>query len=191
MFGGVRVAISTGVGFWGCVIYAGLVSELLTQCGGALRSGSKVEALRWSHQRWYERVGGSSLSTAGSHQQLFIWKDMLVLLPSYRLADIRREVTRGHDLRSQDLFRLCEPTVRTERGKKPLDSLLLLEHTGFVSYHLVSYRTPFIVCVCGGSLSVFNLFLLPVSTRTLWEKYLVIINLTEAFLVKVSKRILF
>ncbi len=85
---------------------------------GALRFITGFKVLT-HHCDLYERVGWPSLSMRRlQHWYIFIYKAILGLLPSYLLTYISVNNIGTYNLRSQDLFLLSVPKVRTELGKK-------------------------------------------------------------------------
>ena len=107
---------------YGDVLYMHASSNSLhsldTVYHGALRFITGFKSLT-HHCLLYARVGWSSLSARRlNHWRILIYKCILGLLPSYLLTYISQKSTASYNLRSQDLFLLSVPKVRTELGKK-------------------------------------------------------------------------
>ncbi len=107
---------------YGDVLYMHASSQNLhaldTVYHGALRFITGFKVLT-HHCDLYERVGWPSLSMRRlQHWYIFIYKDILGLLQSYLLTYISVNNIGTYNLRSQDLFLLSVPKVRTELGKK-------------------------------------------------------------------------
>lgn len=71
------------------------------------------------HCSLYAQVGWFALSTRRLHHwHILIYKTILGVLPSYLQKYVIRKSTGTYQLRSEDLFLLTVPKVRTELGKR-------------------------------------------------------------------------
>jgi hypothetical protein len=106
---------------YGDVIYQHAPSYLLLSLDalyhGALRfiTGCKFST---HHCELYKRVAWPSLSIRRKmHWYLLIYKAILGCLPIYLCCLIQRTSFKSYSLRSQSIYNLCVPFVRTELGK--------------------------------------------------------------------------
>ena len=104
------------------VVYMQASSQSLhthdTHTHWALRFITGFKALT-HHCTLYEWVEWSSISIRRlRHLHILIYKAILGFLPSYLLSYINQNNAGTYNLRSQDLFLLSVPKVRTELGKK-------------------------------------------------------------------------
>ena len=96
----------------------GVTSSLLNIKNGALRFITNFRSLT-HHCSLYARVGWSALATRRLyHWHVFVYKAILGLLPAYLGRCISQKSTGSQNLRSQDLFLLTVPRVRTGQGSR-------------------------------------------------------------------------
>ena len=107
---------------YGDVLYMHASAQCLhtldTVYHGALRFITNFRS-RTHHCSLYARVGWSALSTRRLyHWHVLVYKAILGLLPCYLGRYLSQKFTGSHNLRSQDLFLLSVPRVRTELGSR-------------------------------------------------------------------------